>query len=314
MPYRAFAVIVSSLLVGSALALAPVAAAQRAASAPTFDRVVANGVTLEYTQRGVGEAVVLVHAGIFADWFAPLLQDSALTRQYRVISYHRVGYAGSDHVAGPLSITQQAAQLRALMERLGIRRAHIVGHSSGGIVALQLALETPAVVQSLALLEPALPVAQSSGAQPAGSSSGMTEIMSRLRAGDRAGAVDGFMRLVAGPAYRPDLDGALPGAFQQGMTDAETFFDQELPAIRAWTFGAAEASRLTMPVLAVIGEKSPDVSPVWPERQRLLVSWLPDVEPFVLPGATHLLQLQRPHEMASALGAFFARHPCAACR
>jgi hypothetical protein len=36
---------------------------------------------------------------------------------------------------------------------------------------------------------------------------------------------------------------------------------------------------------------------------------LPNVEPFVLPGATHLLQIQNPRGMAEALAAFFARHP-----
>jgi pimeloyl-ACP methyl ester carboxylesterase len=42
------------------------------------------------------------------------------------------------------------------MEHVGIRRAHVVGHSSSGNIALQLALDSPEVVHSIALLEPAL--------------------------------------------------------------------------------------------------------------------------------------------------------------
>ena len=57
----------------------------------------------------------------------------------------------------------------------------------------------------------------------------------------------------------------------------------------------------------MIGERSPEVSPVWEERQELLLSWLPNVEPFVLDGATHLLHVQNPRGMAEALAAFVSR-------
>jgi hypothetical protein len=53
--------------------------------------------------------------------------------------------------------------------------------------------------------------------------------------------------------------------------------------------------------------------PILAERYRVLrdlvLAWLPRVEPFDLPGATHLLHIERPHEMAEALSSFFARHP-----
>jgi pimeloyl-ACP methyl ester carboxylesterase len=44
----------------------------------------------------------------------------------------------------------------------------------------------------------------------------------------------------------------------------------------------------------------------------LLLSWLPNVEAFDLPAATHLLHVQNPDGMAEALAAFFARHPLTA--
>jgi hypothetical protein len=47
---------------------------------------------------------------------------------------------------------------------------------------------------------------------------------------------------------------------------------------------------------------------VWAERQALVQTWLTDVEPFVLPDATHLLHVQRPRAMAEALAGFFTRH------
>ena len=63
--------------------------------------------------------------------------------------------------------------------------------------------------------------------------------------------------------------------------------------------------------IAPLGEKSAEVSPIWSERQRLLLTWLPNVEGFVLPGTTHLLHAQNPRGMAEALASFFARHPIA---
>jgi pimeloyl-ACP methyl ester carboxylesterase len=264
-----------------------------------------DGIELDYEVRGVGEPVVLVHAGVFADWFKPLLSEPALTGRYRVVSYHRVGYASSSRLAGPVSLVQQAAHLRALMRHLGIERAHLVGHSSGGNIILQQALDAPETVASLAVLEPALMVVKS-GAQRAPA---MAAVVERVRAGDKPGAVDAFMRAVAGPSYRMALDNVLPGAFDRGVADADTFFGQEWPAIQQWQFRREDASRITQPVLAVIGEKNKELSPVWNERRDMLLAWLPNAEPFVLPGATHMLHVENPRGMAEGLAAFFARHP-----
>jgi len=72
-----------------------------------------------------------------------------------------------------------------------------------------------------------------------------------------------------------------------------------------------DGHRVTQPALAVLGGLSHRVSPMWEERQALLLAWLPHVEPFVLDGATHLLHLQAPRGGAEALAAFLSRHPLA---
>jgi pimeloyl-ACP methyl ester carboxylesterase len=269
-----------------------------------MNRASLDDIELEYEVRGAGEPVVLVHAGVFADWFKPLWEEPALTSSYLLVRYHRIGYAGSSRVAGPVSIAQQAVHLRSLMRHLGIERAHIVGHSSSGNIALQLALDAPGMVQSLVILEPALmtvPSAQTSRAF-------VVTALQLYRAGDKAGAVDTFLQGVCWPGYRASLDQALPGAFDHAVADADTFFGQELPALQQWSFSREDGSRITQPVLAVIGEKSGELSPIWGERQQLLLTWLPKAEPFVLSGATHLLHAQNPRGMAEGLAAFFASH------
>ena len=165
------------------------------------------GVQLEYELRGGGEPVVLVHAGVFASWYGPLVTEPALASRYRLLSYHRVGYMGSSRIAGPVSLAEQAGHLRALLRHVGIGRAHLVGHSSGGNIALQLALDAPEMVQSLALLEPALVTVVNRSELP--------RVFERYKAGDKAGAVDSFMLAVTGPAYRAGLERALPGAFDE---------------------------------------------------------------------------------------------------
>jgi pimeloyl-ACP methyl ester carboxylesterase len=105
------------------------------------------------------------------------------------------------------------------------------------------------------------------------------------------------------------LDRALPDSFDRAVADADTFFNQEMPALQQWSFTREDARRIMQPVLAVIGAMSKEQSPIWGERQELLLSWLPNVEPFLLPGASHLLQVQNSRAMAEGLAAFLVRHP-----
>jgi len=125
------------------------------------DRAALDGVELEYEVRGAGEPVVLVHHGAGMDWFRPLLEEPALADRYRVLTYHRVGYGGSSRSAGPVSFAQEAAHCRSLIRHLGMERVHVVGHSSSAMIALQLAVDSPDAVHTLALLESARPAPQS---------------------------------------------------------------------------------------------------------------------------------------------------------
>ena len=270
-----------------------------------MDRVALEGIELEFDIRGVGDPVVFIHPGHFAEWFAPLLDQPALVDRYRLVTYHRVGCAGSSRLPGAVSFAQQAAHCGALMRHLGIKRAHVVGHSSSAAIALQFALDAPDVVHSLALLEPAFMAVPS--AQTARAFVGTA--MQQFRSGDKAGAVDTFLKGTCGPDYRRVLDAVLPDAFDQHVADADTFFGQELPALQQWSFTPDDARRIRQPALAVIGAKSRELSPIWEERHQVLLTGLPNVEPFTLAEAGHLLEVENPRGMAEGLAAFFARYP-----
>ena len=271
-----------------------------------MDRASLDGAELEYEVSGTGEPVVFIHGAFIADTFRPLLAEPSLAGRYRLILYHRRGYAGSSRASGPVSIARQAADCRALLHHLGVERAHVVGHSYGGDVALQLALDAPGVVHSLALLEPALMV----GASAQGYRESLARGVERYREAGAAVVVDEFLQ-ARWPGYRAALDRVLPGAFAQAVADAGTWFERELPGQLDWRFGEAEARRISQPALSVLGGESDALWPRFGETHRLLLAWLPHAEGFVLPGTTHLMQLQDPRGMAEALAAFWARHPLA---
>jgi pimeloyl-ACP methyl ester carboxylesterase len=93
-----------------------------------LERVSLDGAELDYQVSGTGESVVFIHGAFIAGTFRPLLVEPSLAGHYRLILYHRRGYAGSSRASGPVSVAQQAADCGALLRHLGVDRAHVVGH------------------------------------------------------------------------------------------------------------------------------------------------------------------------------------------
>jgi pimeloyl-ACP methyl ester carboxylesterase len=267
-----------------------------------------DGLELDYQLLGSGDPVVLIHWGVGTVWAEPFLAEPALVDRHRLLSYHRAGYGGSSRIESPVTMADHAEHCWRLTRYLGIERAHIVGHSSGAVIALQLALDRPDAVRTLALLESARP-APATETQAAFRREVAEPAVRRYRGGDRAGAVDTWFRGVFGSDYGKTLDNALPGVFEDAVAAADAFFGQELPALQQWSFTQEDASRITQPVLAVLGVNT---APTFPERRELLLSWLPNAESFDLSDATHLLHMENPGGMAEGLAAFYVRHPLSA--
>ena len=175
-----------------------------------MEQAAIDGIEVEYELRGSGEPVVVIHWGVSARWAEPLLAEPILAERYRVLRYHRVGFGRSSRVEGPISVADHAEHCRLLLRQLGIGRAHVVGHSSSALIALQLALDAPGAVQSLALMDAARP-APATEAQAAFVREVAAAAIGRYRAGDVPGAVDIWARGVFGAGYRAPLDRGLPG-------------------------------------------------------------------------------------------------------
>jgi pimeloyl-ACP methyl ester carboxylesterase len=142
------------------------------------------------------------------------------------------------------------------MQYLGIDRGHIVGHSIGGTIALQLAIEYPNCVHSLSLLEPAL-----TGYDPHGNYEVIREFMPLIEMnekGNRYKAIDNFMKTTVGLDYHHLIDKMLPGnAFEKAVIDAKTYFYDEIPAMKSWTLNYRDTRNIGQkPVLYVRGSNS----------------------------------------------------------
>jgi pimeloyl-ACP methyl ester carboxylesterase len=284
-----------------------------------MERAKIGEIELEYEVRGEGEAAVLLHGGLLADENTPLAREPVLTDRYRVINYHRRGFAGSTRPPGKATIPDQAADCRALMQHLGVDRAHIVGHSLGGAIALQLALDFPEAVHTLALMEPAImgAIAKAEAAQrPEAAENqqqflqGMARVQQIFQSGDRRAALAAFLETRAGDAFRGVLDWLLKtGEFDQAVADADTFLQVEMPAAFRWEFTPQDAARIKQPVLSILGSHSPERAQ---KVHAVLKQWVPQTETLVLANADHALPLMDPPGIARELADYFARYPMGA--
>ena len=265
------------------------------------------GTELEYEILGspAGEPVVLIHGALIADAFAPLLAEPVLATRYRLIRYHRRGYAGSTHPPGrSASPSRPPTAGRCCGTWASSGRTSSATPPAGPSPCSwrwtrrrsctpwscwsRGCSDVPSGPLFAAALEPAIQA---------------------VPGGGHGGAVDGFLRVAIGRDYRSLLERVIPGGYAQVVADADTFLGAELPALGAWRFTREDARRITQPVLSVLGGESATDWAGWPEVHARVQEWLPQAEPFVLAGANHALEDMDPRGVAEALAAFFARHP-----
>lgn len=112
-----------------------------------------DGVRMRYVDQGEGSPVVLIHgfASSIENWTA--VMPALVADGHRVIAMDLHGFGWTDRAPGDYSSESQARLVLALMDRLDIERADIVGHSYGGGVTLQIALLEPTRVDQIALYD-----------------------------------------------------------------------------------------------------------------------------------------------------------------
>jgi pimeloyl-ACP methyl ester carboxylesterase len=276
---------------------------------PALARWAIGAAQIGYTDfGGDGEPLLLIHAGGFADWFTPLTTTPTLHR-YRVIRLVRAGYTGAPAPAGQ-TVADHAGHAAALLHRLNAAPAHVVAHSSGTPIALQLAIEHPGLVRTLCLSEPPLVDTLADPADHdrlhATLGPALGAAMAATARGDLPAAFDAFMTAVCGPGYRQVMTDTLgAGRVDDAENRCRYFFTDEMPAVNAWTLDPAATGHLRPPVLLIQGSASP------PPVHRLitrLAGLIPDATIATIHHANHLLPLTAPTELARLITDFCRTH------
>ena len=253
----------------------------------------ANTVDLFHEEKGTGDPLVLIHGlgSASYDWRA---QIEELADAYRVIALDLRGHGRSEKPRGPYSIPQFAADVSAVLTRLDVRPAHLVGLSLGGMVAFQLAVDTPELVRSLVIINSAPAVL-------------MDSFKMRAVLALRLFILKVFGLRVLG---RIIARGLLPRREQQPLRrefvarfarNDPHAYEASMRAIVNWSV-ADRLGEIRCPVLVLSGDR--DYTPV--EAKERYVRLIPKARLEVIPDAGHAWTLERAELVNDALRRFLA--------
>lgn len=209
-----------------------------------------NGTRVYYESYGQGEPLLLLHGnGESISSFRQ--QIGALAQEYRVIAVDTRDQGQSDATSGPLSYDLFADDMHALLEKLGIPAAHVVGWSDGGNTGLSMALRYPAQVRSLVTMGANL-YADTTSVEP--------KMLKEVR--------QGKLLFTALSPFNKN--------FRKGrrLSTMLLKYPQMQPA---------QLRAITAPVLVLAGEK--DI--IREAHTRLIAQSIPNGEVVILPGLTH---------------------------
>ncbi|WP_256837640.1 3-oxoadipate enol-lactonase [Ornithinimicrobium faecis] len=215
-------------------------------------------------------------------------QVAALAEHFRVVRYDTRGHGRSPVPDGPYSIDDLVDDAVALLDRLGVERAHFVGLSLGGMTGMRLAAREPDRVDRLALLctGAAMPPASNWTDRAATVRGGGTGVIAQAVVsrwftesfrGQSPDRIASFEAMVA----------ATPAEGYAGCCEviAEMDLTGDLPSIRART-------------LVLAGEDDPAAPP---SMMATLAEHIPDAELLVVPQSAHLANVEQPETVTEAL-------------
>lgn len=229
------------------------------------------GVRLHWEERGSGSPLLLIMGATYSAkmWYPAL---DALATRHRVLCFDNRG-TGDSSTTRVASMADFAGDARAVMDAAGVERAHVYGVSLGGVIAQELALESPERIRSLIL--------------------GCTGILSSDK--PRAPkSIDRLFRLPRrlllrmskggyGPACSPEAAARDRAVLLADKVDRVGLVAQQ-DALRAYAVEPEQVATLTMPSLVLHGTADQLVPIVWGKE---LAATLPDSRFIEYDGAGH---------------------------
>jgi pimeloyl-ACP methyl ester carboxylesterase len=260
-----------------------------------------NGVRLNYELHGEsGEPLVFVHGytGDITDWRHQL---PAFSQSHRVLIVDNRGHGASE---APLdrsayTIEQMAADVQTLTWELGFERFHLLGHSMGGAVVQEMALETPERLLSLTLHD------TTDGFSSAFMDPNIVAWRDwRFRVAEEQGmaAVAEMEYPFPPPPHMPkERIEETKVRLSRMAVDA---FIGAWHGLSSWQGTQERLGKIGLPTLVIWGDLD---SPFIIEGSARLVKSIPNAEPAVIPECGHSPQFERPPLFNAALSGFLAR-------
>jgi pimeloyl-ACP methyl ester carboxylesterase len=246
-----------------------------------------NGTRIHYERSGKGFPVLLIHAGI-ADSRMWEPQAEALAERFDMIRPDLRGFGDTELPPGPYSGLDDVV---GLLDHLKIERAHVVGCSMGGTLALDLALEHPHRVEKLVLIAAGVSGLNAGAADAA--------LFTEVEEADKAGDMDVVNRAevrlwVDGPRRR---EGSAPA------TVRELVLDMNGRSLHT-DWSSAESRPLEHPAINRLGEiKAPTLIVVGDQdlphcmaNADLIASKVAGARKAIIEDAAHLPSLERPEQ------------------
>ncbi|MGD8454373.1 MAG: alpha/beta fold hydrolase [Phycisphaerae bacterium] len=271
-------------------------------SAPNFESgfARADGTAVYYEAQGAGEPLVLIHGGGLDHrmWDE---QFDTFAQHYRVIRYDARGHGLTK---GPPGLYRDTADLAALLKHLGIPRAHVLGLSLGGRIAIDFALEYPEMTGCVIPVSPGLSGYDFVGEDLQESSARLAEA---FRAGDFDLAREYMQRSwTDGPQRTPEqvdpqVRRAVREMLEWSMAPAKNLsrsYVKKPPAVE-------RLATIHAPTLAIVGTL--DMSDIYRIVERL-VAEVPGAQRVDIAGAAHMVNMEKPAEFDQAVLAFLKQH------
>lgn len=248
-----------------------------------------HGCRFTYRVEGSGPPVVLIQGvGVAGSGWKP--QVDGLRSEFTCLTFDNRGMGDSQPIgAAPVSVRQMADDTLWLMSQLGWGSAHVVGHSLGGPVALEMAMTHPARVRSLSLL-----CTLARGRDATSLSWRMMWLGMRSRIGPRRARRHAFLQIVMPPdalegADRDALAADLAPLFGHDLADQPPVAMKQLAALRAWD-GTDRLREITgIPALVLSAAHDP-IAP--PKHGRALAAAIDGARYVEFADASHGLPIQ----------------------
>jgi len=289
-------------MLGFLMAIAGFSATAHAAEAIASRTADVEGVKFHYLTAGHGPPVILLHG--YAEtslMWKPLIP--ALAGRFTVVAPDLPGIGDSSIPAGGLDMTTAAIHVRALAESLGIRKAEVVGHDIGLMVAYAYAAKFPAEVEKLVLMDAFLPGVD--GWEPVYNNPNIWHF--RFNGPTPEALVAGRERIYFEHFWNDfaaDKTRSIPEAARKAYTAA---YARPARMRAGWAyfvsfqqaakdFAVLARAKLPMPVLSIAGDKS--MGDVLGRQAKLVGS---QVTVIVLKDTGHWVMEERPQETTAAL-------------